>query len=103
LSWRQRQRVGVDPAALCFAAFVRQLARLDVTSRAPSEGPRVYAVRAAAALPHAATRIHDVADLYLRARYEPDFDGSALAALTAAVAAFRSAGTFTPPRSTLAS
>jgi transglutaminase-like putative cysteine protease len=103
LSWRQRQRVGVDAAALCFAAFVRQLARLDVTARAPSEGPRAYAARAAAALPHAATRIHDVADLYLRARYEPDADGSALTALTAAVAAFRNARTLTPPRSTLAS
>jgi len=54
-------------------------------------------------LPQAAARIHDVADLYLRARYEPDADGSALAALTAAVAAFRNARTLTMPRSTLAS
>jgi transglutaminase-like putative cysteine protease len=91
LSWRLRQRVSVDAAARCFAIFVRRLARADVAARAPTEGPRAYAERAAAALPHAATRIHAVADLYLRARYEPDADGSALAALLAAVATFRDA------------
>jgi protein-glutamine gamma-glutamyltransferase len=93
LSWRHRQRAGVDAAALCFAKFVRHLARFDVAARAPSEGPRAYADRAAAALPLSATRIHAVADLYLRARYEPDADGSALAALLAAVAGFRVART----------
>ena len=91
LAWRHRQRVGVDAAALCFAKFVRRLARFDVAARGPTEGPRAYAERAAAALPHAATRIHAVANLYLRARYEPDVDGSALAELLAAVAAFRGA------------
>jgi transglutaminase-like putative cysteine protease len=89
LSWRQRRRAAVDAAALCFAAFVRQLRRLHVPARAPSEGPRAYAERAAASMPHAATRIRAVVDLYLRARYEPDTDGAALAALTAEVAAFR--------------
>jgi transglutaminase-like putative cysteine protease len=93
LSWRHRQRNGIDAAALCFAKFVRRLARFDVAARAPSEGPRAYADRAAAALPHSAAGIHAVADLYLRARYEPDADGSALAALLAAVAAFRVART----------
>jgi hypothetical protein len=102
LSWRQRQRADVDAAALCFAAFVRQLARLAVSARAPGEGPRAYAARAAAELPHAAARIHDVADLYLRARYEPDADGSALAALAAAVADFRATHRLTS-RSILAS
>ena len=104
LSWRHRQRAGVDAAALCFARFGRQLRRLDVPARAPSEGPRAYAERAATALPHAAAPIRAVADLYLRARYEPDADGTALAALVAAVAAFRGArfSAFTPPRSTLA-
>ena len=33
LSWRQRRRTSVDAAALCFAAFVRQLARLRVPAR----------------------------------------------------------------------
>jgi protein-glutamine gamma-glutamyltransferase len=105
LSWRRRQRSGIDAAALCFARFVRQLRRLDVPARAPTEGPRAYAERAAVSLPHAAAPIRAVADLYLRARYEPDADGAALAALVAAVAAFRGAGfsALTPPRSTLAS
>jgi transglutaminase-like putative cysteine protease len=91
LSWRQRRRFPVDRAALCFAAFVRKLARLDVPARAPAEGPRAYAERAAGALPHAAATIRTVSDLYLRARYEPDADGAALAELVAAVAAFREA------------
>jgi hypothetical protein len=89
LSWRQRRRASVDAAAVCFAAFVRRLAKLDVPARAPAEGPRAYAERAAGALPHAAPKIRAVADLYLKARYEPDADGAALAALLAAVAAFR--------------
>jgi transglutaminase-like putative cysteine protease len=105
LSWRHRQRAQVDAAALCFAAFVRKLKRLDVPARAPNEGPRTYAERAAGALPQAAARIHAIADLYLRARYERDTDGTALAALAAQVSAFRGASfsRITPPRSTLAS
>jgi transglutaminase-like putative cysteine protease len=105
LGWRHRQRAQIDAAAVCFAAFVRKLKRLDVPARAPSEGPRSYAERAAGALPQAADRIRAIADLYLRARYEPDTDGAALAALAAAVAAFGGAGkpALTPPRSTLAS
>jgi transglutaminase-like putative cysteine protease len=102
LSWRQRQRAGIDAAALCFARFVRELRRLDVPARAPTEGPHTYAERAASALPHAAAPIRAVAELYLRARYEPDHDGTALAALTSAVAAFRERASraLTPPRST---
>jgi transglutaminase-like putative cysteine protease len=92
LAWRHRQRAQVDAAALCFAAFVRKLARLDVPARAPSEGPRTYAERAAGVLPQAAARIHAIADLYLRARYERDADGAALAQLAASVSAFRGAG-----------
>jgi hypothetical protein len=90
LSWRQRQRAAVDAAARCFAAFVLKLTRLHVPARAPAEGPCAYAERAATALPHAAARIRAIVDLYLRARYEPDADGAALAELAAAVATFRS-------------
>jgi hypothetical protein len=89
LAWRQRRRIAFDPAASCFAGFVRHLQRLQVPARAPCEGPRAYAERAAGTLPHAAARIRGVVDLYLRARYEPDADGAALAALAAEVAAFR--------------
>jgi protein-glutamine gamma-glutamyltransferase len=90
LSWRQRRRAPVDSAARCYAKFVRLLARLDVPARAPAEGPRTYAERAARTLPHAAASIRAVADLYLRARYEPDADGAALRELSAAIAQFRS-------------
>jgi hypothetical protein len=101
LSWRQRERAPTDAAARTFARFARQLARLDVPARAPAEGPRAYAERAAQTLPHAAAQIRAVTDFYLRARYEPDADGAALAGLVAAVAAFRA--TIIPPHSTRAS
>jgi hypothetical protein len=89
LAWRQRRRTAFDPAASRFASFVRYLQRFEVPPRAPSEGPRAYAERAAGRLPHAAARIRGVVELYLRARYEPDADGEALTALGAEVAAFR--------------
>ncbi len=105
LSWRQRQRAPVDSAARCFAAFARHLKRLEVPLRAPSEGPRAYAERASRALPSLADEIRAIVDLYVRARYEPDSDGTALARLEAEVAAFRAAagGFLTPRRSTPAS
>lgn len=102
LSWRQGRHAPADAAARYFAAFARHLARLNVPAREPAEGPRAFAHRAAASLPQAARRIHAVTDLYLRARYEPDAEGAALAELAAAVAAFRAArfAAVTPPRST---
>ncbi len=105
LSWQQRRRIPVDAAARCFAVFVRHLKRLEVPARAPSEGPRAYAERASLTLPGVAERIRAVVDLYVRARYEPDADGAALAHLEAEVAAFRAlgAGVLTPRRSTPAS
>ena len=89
LAWRQRRRTALDAAALYFASFVGHLKGLEVPARAPSEGPRAYAERAAGLLPHAAAKIRSVVDLYLRARYEPDADGAALAALEAEITAFR--------------
>jgi transglutaminase-like putative cysteine protease len=91
LRWRQRRRASVDRAARSFAEFVRHLARLAVPPRAPGEGPRAYAERAARALPGEETRIRSVTALYLAARYEPDTDGAALAELEAEVAALRAA------------
>lgn len=89
LAWRQRRRTARDAAALYFASFVGHLKRLEVPPRAPSEGPRAYAERAAGSLPHVAAKIRAVVDLYLRARYEPDADGTGLAALAAEITAFR--------------
>jgi hypothetical protein len=91
LRWRQRRRAPVDRAARCFATFARHLARLAVPPRAPSEGPRAYAERAARALPQQESRIRAVAALYLAARYEPDAEGAALAELEQEVAALRAA------------
>ena len=67
------------------------LERLNVPRRAPAEGPRAYAERAAAALPALATPIRGIVELYVRARYEPDTGGAALAELSSSVAAFRGA------------
>ena len=105
LSWQQRRRAPIDAAARCFASFVRQLKRLQVPARAPSEGPRAYAERASRALPSLAERIRGVVELYVRARYELDADGMALARLRDEVAAFRGvrADFLTPRRSTPAS
>jgi hypothetical protein len=89
LSWRQRRRPQVDPAARYFAAFARHLTQLRVPPRAPGEGPQAYAARAAALLPQAAAEIATIAALYLRARYEPDLERASLAQPRACVATFR--------------
>jgi transglutaminase-like putative cysteine protease len=91
LAWRKRHRVNVDRAAASFMKFTRRLARLRVRHPGAGEGPRAYAEHAATALPHLADDILTIVDLYLRARYEPDDDGGALAQLEARVATFRPA------------
>ncbi len=91
LRWRQRRRAPVDRAARCFAEFVSHLGRRAVPPRAPTEGPRAYADRAAHALPQQESWIRTVAALYLAARYEPDADGAALTRLEQEVAALRAA------------
>lgn len=78
-----------DAAARYFAVFRRRLSRHDVPAGAPNEGPAAYAARAAQRLPQAATDIRAVLGAYLRARYEPDADGAALAELRTRVASFR--------------
>jgi hypothetical protein len=89
LSWRHRRRTHADPAARQFAAFAQRLTRLHVPPRAPNEGPQAYAARASALLPQAAAEIATIAALYLRARYEPDPERTALEELRAHVATFR--------------
>jgi transglutaminase-like putative cysteine protease len=91
LRWRQHRRAPIDRAARCFAEFVSELKRRAVPPRTPTEGPRVYAERAARALPQQELRIRAVATLYLTARYEPDADGAALLQLEQEVAALRAA------------
>jgi transglutaminase-like putative cysteine protease len=91
LAWRRRRRTAIDEAAREFATFTKRLARLEVGTRAPSEGPVAYGARAQSRLPHAATEIAAIVSAYLRARYERDADRSALAELRARVASFRPA------------
>jgi len=70
---------------------VSHLGRRAVPPRAPTEGPRAYADRAAHALPQQESWIRTIAALYLAARYEPDGDGAALTRLEQEVAALRAA------------
>ena len=88
LGWTfHRQRRG-DRAAQSFARFTRKLESARVRRLELGEGPQAYALRAAQALPRAATEIAAIVQSYLAARYEPD-DGSALADLERRVGQFR--------------
>jgi transglutaminase-like putative cysteine protease len=91
LSYRQRTRRTIDPAARCYAELVRRLAKLDVPAPAATETATDYAARAARRLPAAAAEIGAIASAYLRARYEPDADRAALAELRARLGQFRPA------------
>jgi protein-glutamine gamma-glutamyltransferase len=93
LALRRRRRAPVDAAARTFAAFSRRLSRLTVPPLKPGEGPITYGERAQHTLPHAAVDIAAIVAAYLRARYEPDSDHSALAELQARVSGFRPART----------
>jgi transglutaminase-like putative cysteine protease len=85
---RRARRAPPDAAARYFAAFRRRLSRHDVPPGAASEGPATYAARAVERLPHAAADIRAILEAYLRARYEPDADGAALAELRQRVTRF---------------
>jgi transglutaminase-like putative cysteine protease len=91
LAWRNRPRTKRDRAARSFAAFAREVARRNVAKLGPAEAPSAFGLRAAEALPSAAAAIDEIVALYLRARYEPDPDGAALAELERNVADFRAA------------
>jgi hypothetical protein len=91
LAWRRRRRVPIDAAARSFAVFARRLTRLAVQPPAVGEAPLAYAARAQGGVPNAAIEIAAIVTAYLRARYEPDADASALAELQARVAQFRPA------------
>jgi len=91
LSWSYRRTRARDRAAVLFRQFVRKLERARVTPRAASEGPLDYGVRAAATLPNSAEEIDTITRTYLKLRYEPDDNGTALATLKRLVRAFRPA------------
>jgi len=68
LAWSLRRLVRPDPVQRAWHAFCRKLGARGV-ARAPHEGPRDFAERAARRLPAAAAAIEAIASLYLGARY----------------------------------
>jgi protein-glutamine gamma-glutamyltransferase len=68
LVWSLRRLARPDPVQKAWRAFCRKLAARGV-ERAPSEGPRDYAARAARALPAARRPILRIGALYIALRY----------------------------------
>jgi len=68
LAWSLKHLTRPDPVQRAWTAFSRKLAEHGV-ARAPHEGPRDYALRAAGALPGAAWAILRIAALYMQLRY----------------------------------
>jgi len=68
LAWSLRRLARPDPVQRAWQAFCRKLGGNGV-ARAPAEGPRAFAERAARQLPAAAPAIHAIAALYIGARY----------------------------------
>jgi transglutaminase-like putative cysteine protease len=68
LAWSLRRLARPDPVQKAWSAFCGKLAARGV-ARAPHEGPRDYAARAARSLPDAAWQILRIGALYIRLRY----------------------------------
>jgi hypothetical protein len=68
LAWSLRHLARQDPVQKAWGAFCGKLAARGV-ERAPHEGPRDYAMRAARALPAAAWTILRIGALYIGLRY----------------------------------
>ncbi len=71
--WSFRRLARPDPVQRAWIAFCAKLGRRGV-ARAPHEGPRDYASRAAAALPSGAEAIRAIGELYIALRYGRDAD-----------------------------
>jgi hypothetical protein len=68
LAWSLRRLARPDPVQKAWRAFCRKLAARGV-ERAPAEGPRDFATRAARALPAARRAILRIGALYIALRY----------------------------------
>ena len=68
LAWSLRRLARPDPVQAAWRAFCRKLAARGV-ERAPHEGPRDYALRAARALPAEGRPILHIGELYITLRY----------------------------------
>jgi len=74
-AWMLRRAVRPDPVQSAWRRFCGKLGARGV-ARAPHEGPRDYAERAARSLPSASEPIRRIAALYIALRYGPGDPGS---------------------------
>jgi hypothetical protein len=86
--WMLRRSHDEDPVAKAWRKFCTKLARRG-TERRASEGPRVFAARAAVEQPHVARRVGEISDLYVNLRYGPAPDPALVATLQQRVREFR--------------
>jgi transglutaminase-like putative cysteine protease len=75
LAWSLRGSLRADPVQRAWRAFCRKLGAKGL-ERAPGEGPRDFAERAAARLPAAREAIEAIGALYLELRYGPQGRGA---------------------------
>jgi len=88
LAWSLKRLARPDPVQKAWRAFCRKLATRGV-ERAPHEGPRDYATRAARALPAARRSILHIGALYVGLRYGAHASGPGLERLKRLVREFR--------------
>lgn len=86
LLWKARPAAIDDPALEQWKLAEARLARRGL-HRAPSEGPRDFAMRVAREQPELAQRMQRVLELYLRLRYEAAADAALIGELRVAVRA----------------
>jgi hypothetical protein len=87
LAWSLRRLARPDPVQKAWRAFCRKLAARGV-ERAPTEGPRDYAQRAAQALPVARSTILGIGALYIALRYGAGASAEGIAQLRRMVREF---------------
>jgi transglutaminase-like putative cysteine protease len=88
LAWSLRRLARPDPVQKAWRAFCRKLAQRGV-ERAPHEGPRDYAVRAARSVPDARRTILRIGELYIALRYGAEQSAARLARLQRLVRTLR--------------
>ena len=90
LAWSLRRLARPDPVQKAWRTFCRKLAARGV-ERAPSEGPRDYAARAARALPARRQSILRIGSLYIALRYGAEATAAGIEQLKRLVREFRAA------------
>jgi hypothetical protein len=86
--WLLRRAHGEEPVTQAWRRFCTKLERRG-TARAPSEGPRDFAARAAREQPHVAADVAEIGALYVDLRYRDAHDPSLLSLLRQRVREFR--------------